>query len=216
MTFFEALLSPEALFAILLFALGALVEPFLAHGLQRRCAPNPPLAWLAEHVLAPLLRAALLFGFVLLAYPALFGLRSAPPLATLVADPHAHPSTVLGVMLLVTLSAPLLRLFARHLEVVLPLQGVLATAFLFHWLASYLHVTVASAWPGLASVLLLVGLAYFAGLAASLIGRALGASLNAGFHLADGEALAASAATLLAQVPLVLLYGAMLGRQLAI
>ena len=216
MTFIEALFSLEVLIALALFVLGAFAEPFVEQALLRRCGANLPCRWFWLHVLGPLLRAALLFGFVLLAYPPLFGLRSAPPLAMLVADPHARPSTVLGVMLLVSLSAPVLRLFARHTEIVLPLQGVLATAFLFHWLASYLHVTVASAWPGAASALLLVALAYFAGLAASLVARALGSGLNAGLEIADGEVLTASAGTLLAQVPVVLLYGAMLGRQLAI
>lgn len=216
MSLIETLQAPDVLFALALFVPGAIAEPWVEAWIVRHATGIPPLRWAAERMLGPLLRAALMLGFVLLAYPSLFGLDTAPTVGTLLDDPEARPSTALGAMLLIAIAASLLRPFDRRTTIVLPLQGMLAIGFLFNWLKSYLHITVASVWPGATAAALLLAAAYFTAHAAELVGRALGTSLRAGFGITDGEAPARRAAALIAQLPLLFLYGAMLGRQLAI
>ena len=92
----------------------------------------------------------------------------------------------------------------------------LATALLFTWLTDYLHITRATAWPG-ADTLLLVGLiAWGMHRIAAAAGRALGATAD-GIHGTDGwDRIATHVTTLLAQLPVVLIYGLGLARQIAL
>lgn len=214
-TFLDALLTPRILLAGGVYALLAVLEPFLEHAIERRCHDNPPALWCVEHLGLPLLRAGCVVLFVWLAYPALFGLRVAPDLAALLA-PHEHgTSTAVGVAFLVALAAPVLPILHRHPEFVLPVQGMLATALLFTWLTDYLHATRATVWPG-ADTLLLAGLvAWGMHRIAATAGRALGATAD-GIHGTDGwDRIATHVTTLLAQLPVILIYGMGLARQIA-
>jgi hypothetical protein len=164
----------------------------------------------------PLMRAGLVLGFVYFSYPALFGLREAPGIHLLLAANEARTSTVLGVMYGLALLAPVLPLFYSHPEFVLPLQGILATAFLFKWMTSYLHITAVSIWPGIDLAVVIALAAYLA----HRIGR------RAGFHTGDAvdslserrgfDALLTHVVTLQAQLPVIVIYAAGLGRQIAI
>ncbi len=216
MILLDVLASPPILVAIGCYAAGSALEPFIERWLERAVHYNPPLLWCWEHLGVPLLRAALLLGFVFLAYPTLFGLREAPGLQTLLADRDAAPSTVLGTLYLVALLAPVLPVFRRHPELVLPAQGVLAVAFLFHWLADYLHVTVASAWPGSAMAIAIVAAAWLMHRLSLRLGERLGRELDRTCGTDGYDALGAHMVTLLAQLPVVLVYSSALGAQLAL
>jgi len=214
--FIDALCDSRVLFSIGVHAVLAALEPWLEFWIERRFHDNPPALWLREHVGLPLLRAACVVLFVYLAYPALFGLREAPSLATLLAAHENGTSTVLGVAFLVALAAPVLPLFQRHPELVLPVQGVLATAFVFDWLTGYLHITAATVWPGL-DVLLLMGVtAWLMHRLAHHAGRRIGALADATTDSSGYEALVVHVVTLLAQLPVILVYSTTVAAQIAI
>lgn len=216
MNFIDALCDSRVLFSIGVHAVLAALEPWLEFWIERRFHDNPPALWLREHVGLPLLRAACVVLFVYLAYPALFGLREAPSLATLLAAHENGTSTVLGVAFLVALAAPVLPLFQRHPELVLPVQGVLATAFVFDWLTGYLHITAATVWPGL-DVLLLMGVtAWLMHRLAHHAGRRIGALADATTDSSGYEALVVHVVTLLAQLPVILVYSTTVAAQIAI
>lgn len=214
MSFIDVLTDPRVLLAAALYAAGSAIEPFVEGWLERRVADNAPLHWSWQHLGVPLMRAALVLGFVFLAYPALFGLREAPSLQALLAAHDAAPSTVLGVLYLIALLAPVLPLFHRHPELVLPLQGALAVAFVFHWLADYLHITVATAWPGPATALAMAGTAWLLHRVAMRVGEGVGAGIDGVRGTRGYDSLGAHVVTLLAQLPVVLIYSAGLGTQL--
>ena len=216
MNFIDALCDARVLLAIGILAVLALLEPWLELWIESRFHDNPPALWLREHLGLPLLRAACVVLFVYLAYPALFGLREAPSLTVLLAAHENGTSTVIGVAFLVALAAPVLPLFQRHPELVLPVQGALATAFLFDWLADYLHITTATVWPGF-DVLLLMGLAaWLMNRIAHRAGRRIGAMVDTATDTSGYEALVVHVVTLLAQAPVVLIYSTALANQIAI
>jgi len=212
----DILLNSRLLVAIAVFGVLAGAEPFFERWVEHNFAANPPALWWWERLGILFVRSLLVLGFVYFAYPALFGLREAPAINLLLNAADARTSTVLGVMYLLALIAPVLPIFYSHPEFVLPVQGMLATAFLFKWMTSYLHVTAVTLWPGAELMLAIVLTSYLAHRIGRRLGYRLGASADAVHSRARFDALLAHVLTLQAQLPVVVIYAAGLGRQIAI
>ena len=212
----SAMFEGRVLVAMGVYALLAATEPFLEQGIERACDDNPPALWFFEHLGLPLLRAACIIAFVYLAYPALFGLRDAPALGTLLAAHAGATGTLLGIAFLVALFAPLVPLLHRHPELVLPIQGMLATALLFEWLTEWLHMSSVSPWPGSDVMALALGVAWLMHRLARRIGHLLGTSADAATGRAGYDVLAVHVVTMIAQLPVILIYGTGLAAQIAI
>ena len=216
MSFIDALTSAEVLGALLLLLLASLVELPLEQFLKsRRCAGAVlHLAW--DWFLGPLWRALAIAGFVLLAYPASYGVRRAPGLAVLAADGTLGATALINVTFLATVLLPLVPPLRRHAGVLLATQGGLATAIVFGWYAAYIGARSVSYWPGLPPALLVAMMALLGYRAAQVLGRAIG-------ELLDGWLGTHGLAQILAHTcaqgmlaPAVLLYGYALGVQIAI
>ncbi len=216
MYIFDVLLSSQLVLTMVVFGLLAAFEPFCEQWVKHFFSSNTPTLWMWEHLGVPLMRAALVLGFVYFSYPALFGLRDAPGIDLLLSADDARMSTVLGVMYLLALIAPVLPLFYSHPEFVLPMQGILATAFLFKWMTSYLHMSAVTLWPGgdLAFAILLTS--YLAHRVGRRVGHQLGATVDELHERRGFDALLTHVLTLEAQLPVIVIYAAGLGRQIAI
>ncbi len=212
----DGLFDARVLVAMGIYAALIALELPLEYRLVRLCEDNPPALWFAEHLGAPLLRAACIVVFIYLAYPALFGLREAPTLTTLLAAHSGATSTLLGVAFLVALFAPIVPGLHRHPEFVLPVQGMLAAAVLFHWLTDWLHITSVSPWPGSDVIALICVGVWALHRLARRIGQTIGRTADAACETAGYEALAAYTLTMVAQLPIVLLYSRALAAQIAI
>ncbi|MGH8597743.1 MAG: hypothetical protein ACREXT_13890 [Gammaproteobacteria bacterium] len=210
----DILQNPELLTAIALFGVLAACQPFIETWILRVFADNPPALWSLEHLGIPLGRAALIVGFVYAAYPALFGLTDAPSITALLAADDAHASTLLGILYLIALLAPMLPIFYGLPEFLLPLQGMLATAFLFNWLTSYLLIPRISVWPGLDLACVIVLTSYLAHRLDRRMGNRFGDADQT--HARGGyDALFTHIVTLQAQLPVILIYAAGLARRIA-
>ncbi len=212
MFFTSVLTRPDVVFAIAVYASLALLEPFIEVWTRHIFADNSPFEWSWEHLITPLMRAGLVLLFIYLAYPALFGLQDAPSFAQLTMEDDARTSKLLGILYLVTLVAPMLPLFSRHPEFVLPLQGCLAAAFVFHWLCNYLHITSTTLLPSLP----ILGAMLVSSYVAHRIGRGLSHVFVGVNDYTDRHYLIEHVITLLAQIPVVVIYTSDLGRQIAI
>ncbi len=200
----------------MVFGLLALAEPFLESWLHRVFASNPPFQWGWDQFFAPLLRATMLVVFVYLAFPAIFGLSSAPTVSELIKEQQGHISSVLGVLFLAGLLASLVPGLSRKPEFVLPIQGALACGYLFFALTGYLGVTTATLWPGIDIVMTMVCVSYFADRLGRVVGKACGDRLDRLLNTTGYDLVILNAVELLAQIPVILLFGHGLGRQLAI
>lgn len=214
MTLLEALFSPDLLVATLvhLTLLPTLLAGFAWLGQHTQGIPVTD--WLLEHLGHPLARAAVLIVFVLIAYPAVFGLTQAPAWTDLLGAETGRLQTLLNWVFLASLLLPLLPLIGTMPTLILPIQGMVACALLFSWLAQWQGLGSVSPWPDgqtLGLVVLTAGLTH--GLA-RLGARPAGAWINRRFDLSDGEAVAFEGLILLGQVPLLLLYGLNLGPRL--
>lgn len=160
--------------------------------------------WLADHLYLPALRMPALIGFVLGAYPALFGLDSAPPLGTLL--DFDWFGQALNLLFVLPLVFSLLPVAGRVTALVLPLQGMALTAMLFTPLAVTFAAERPSLWPDASVWLALLGF----GIGGHLLGTYLAERLPR-----QRRALPAyDAIVLVCQAPAILAYGALLGSHL--
>ena len=212
----DFLMNGRLLLAMAAFGLLAALEPFIENWVRRVFADNSSALWSWEALGVPLLRALLVISFVFAAYPALFGLREAPSLGILISAADARPSAVLGLLFLLALFAPVLPLLSSWPALLLPLQGILATAFLFKWMTSYLAISTSSLWPGTDLALAIVGMSFLAQRAGRRVGHRLGESIDE-LTTRDGyDGLLMHVISRQVQLPVIVIYAVGLARQIAI
>jgi hypothetical protein len=169
--------------------------------------------WLWEHLYLPLLRAAALVAFVVMAYPTIFGLGDAPGFGVLLAAGDNRFSELLALMFVLTLLLPLLPRFGLP-QLVLPVQGLAASALVFSWLADTAGRADISLWPGPKTVLLILGLSYAAHRLATLTAgqvEVMGRDILEVENLGD---VSTEGLLLFFQVPAILAYSLTLGERL--
>lgn len=208
--------APGVLAALLFFLVVGACEPFVEYRLNRALDGNQAFHWSWAHLLAPFLRAVSIVVFVYLAYPAVFAVRHAPDFALLLADGTLRLNNLVGILFLCTLLLPIIPVFERRVELILPLQALIATAAVFDWYTDYLGASAASIWPGTPTALLLAGVVVFGHRVAADLGNRLGHAMDKAFVTRGFDRVVPNAMELLAQAPVILLYGYALGRQVAI
>lgn len=216
MSFIDALSSAEVLGALLLLTLASLAELPLEHFLKSRRSAAAVLHFAWDWFLGPLWRALAIAGFVLLAYPASYGVRRAPGLAALAADGTLSATALVNVLFLATLLLPLVPPLRRHGGLLLATQGALATAIVFGWYAAYIGARSVSYWPGLPPALLVVMMAVLGYRAAQVLGRTIGESLDGWLGTHGLAQILAHTCAQVMLAPAMLLYGYALGVQIAI
>jgi hypothetical protein len=215
MSFITALGSADVLVALAVLVGGGIIELPLEYHFKRLIAHHPFGDWIWDALGASLLRALVIVCFVLVAYPALFGLRDAPAIADLLAQGALRLTNLINVAFVLSLLLPLLPLFRRRVSLVLIAQGLVATAMVFGWYADWLGAVSIGPWPGLAPLVIVCGVAFLVHLIVLPIGQTLGQHLD-GICGTQGFAdIVPHAVALVAQGPTILIYGYALGQQLA-
>lgn len=193
------------LIAILIFVAGSagllLLEDWLIDNPRDSRFAN----WVTEHLYLPLLRAFLVLVFVSLAYPEIFGVTDAPPLSQLFDPGRASLDSWINGVLAVSLILPAVPGLGRIPGMLLTLQGIVASAMLFGWLATFSGLAdgwLVPNWNLAFKILVITG---GAGLLSWMAGKYL--------QLAPGK-LVAETIRLTAQMPALIIYGAALGTQL--
>ena len=201
---------------MLVLVTGVALERCLERCLAPRLRTQPAVARWWRRLGAPSLRSALIVSAVALAYPALFGLRAAPPLVALLANDRVSLGVSLG---LVFLARPLaLRLAAVRARPGLldALQGLFAVAVMFRWFAAYLGAASVSLWPGFAAAAVLAALCLVMPSLAAGLGYDFGARVVQDRALDTLAPLCGNAMGMIAVAPIMMIYGYLLGLQIGI
>lgn len=212
----EMLMSADVILALVFLAMAAVAELFLEHALKCRMPDHRVLHWYWEHILAPVARSAIMIGFVLIAYPALYGLRDAPAFALLFAGDQGRVVSMTNSVFVCSLLLPLLPGFERRAGGVLLVQGLVATAMVFGWYTAYIGAANANAWPGASAAITVAVLAWLGHRLSRMIGTRVGHYLDEALHTEGFDHIAPAMAALLGQAPTILVYGYLLGLQIAI
>ena len=122
------------LFALLMFVLSVAMLALFERLWLDQLVARPLSHWMMEHIALPLARVFCVILFVGLAYPAVFFLKTAPPLSELLGQPGRF-SDWLNALFLLGMTLPLLPGTDRVRELILPLQGALGLGMAFRWLA---------------------------------------------------------------------------------
>ena len=201
---------------MLVLVLGVALELWLEMRLARLLHNNPSFTRLWHSLCAPLLRSALIVAAVLLAYPALFGFRAGPPLATLLTADSACFGTLFGLVFLCRICAPLLSAVRARPGLLDAVQGLLAVALMFVWFADYLGALSVSLWPGLAAGAALAGLCMVMPSLAASLGHDFGARWDQRCATIGLDQLFGKIMGMVAVAPIMTLYGYLLGLQIGI
>lgn len=216
MTPLDTLFSSDVLGALVIVTLGVFVEPVIAHRMDGAFAGNHAFHWSWDYFFEPLTRTLLVFSFVLIAYPALFGARDAPAIGQLVAEQEHALGNLFGILFALSLFMPASGFFQRHSGAILPFQALLATAMVFSWYTDYLGIASASPWPGIHAAGAIPLMAYLAHRIAHETGVVLGSRVDELFSATGYNRLIPNALAALLQLPVVVYYGLILGRQISI
>jgi hypothetical protein len=212
MTVMQIILSADVIGAALVYAAAAVIGVWAFDGVHH-ALQHPLLHWGWEHIGMPLLRAALMLIFILLAYPALYGLTQAPALHELLTREELRVNTLFNVLFVVTLLFPLIPVLGERDELVLPAQGIAASLLLFSWLAEALDARV-HYWPGWTSVLVMLVLALATHWLAMTLAAAAGDHLDRKLNVEHAGELLARALVLFLQYPVIVVFCHGLGKQL--
>lgn len=205
MSLLDLLFQPRLLLALLAFVLVSTLFALAELRLEPHYRAHPVTAWLSEHVFIPLAEVLTLLVFLLLAYPAPYGLADAPGIVSLL-SPDGRVTDLINLLFLLSLLLPLLPGLSRLPGVVLLVQALAATALLFHWLAAGLQMEVSLA-PGWLALGLILVWAWAGQRLVRRLAPMQGEDLTLGrilhWHLTGAV-----------QLPAILIYGQSLGRQL--
>lgn len=215
MSFGATLFSGDILCALAVLLAGGLVELPLEYWVKRRVAGAAVLAWWWDALGAPMLRAVIVIAAVLLAYPALFGLRSAPPLGSLLVHEDVALDGLVNLVFVASLVLPLLPPFRHRVGLVVLAQGTLATAVVFGWYTHWLGAHSVGVWPGFAPAVVVGGLGVACSQLGEIVGHTLGRHLDQRWDTEGLALLVPHAAGMVAPIPAILVYGYALGERLA-
>ena len=214
MTTLDALTSPALLLALIAYTLVSLLVEWLGRRLLVSVGDIESSHWLAEHLLIPAARALALVVFILLAYPALFGLSEAAKLGELLSAGRGRITSLVNLTFVLSLLLPLLPVIGRLPALVLPIQGMAAASLLFHWLVTSLPPQSIEFWPDWPVLGILLTMAFASHALARWLSAVIATGLRQRFEKAGLEALVYRSIILILQAPVILLYGLSLGQQL--
>jgi len=210
---FQALLHPSLLLAFAAFGAGNVALAAVELRWLPRLYNNPVTEWIAERVLAALARVVLLVAFILVAYPGLYGIEAAPPLSELFAQGMSRKGALVNWTFFTAMILPLVPFVGRLPGLVLPVQGIVAAALVFAWLADAVGAEV-TLWPGWPAAAAIVAWSVFGQWLATLAAERLGHALARRGMPGDLDIAVIDAVILFMQAPAILLYTLTIGGQL--
>lgn len=205
----DLLFQPRLWFALAVSVSISAVLSLLENRLHPHYHSHVVTEWIAEHVLLPIGDIFALLGFIAVAYPALFGIEQAPSLLTLLHDDTRRTGYLINSLFLISLLLPLLPILHRLPNIILPIQGMLATALIAQWLADYTHRAV-TLWPGAFLLGIIVLWAWLSHRLAQQLARWWAVQT----HTEGSEGLMFWHLVGVLQLPSILIYAWHLGRQL--
>ena len=144
----------------------------------------------------------------------IFGIKDAPSIFLLLSSGKLRINNLINLLFILTLLFPLIPVIGNWRELILPLQGIVASTIVFSWLAQALQVEHISYWPGFDIIVYVVLVAIATHWLALKITLHIGHKFDAVFNVTNSGSLFASCLIIFMQSPAILLVSRALGQQL--
>jgi len=213
MSLLQIMLSGHFILAVIAYGLAILILLPLSARISNRLE-HPLLLWHWDNIVTPLSEVVLLILFISLAFPEIFGIRQAPSIGRLLLGGELRINNLVNVLFLITLLFPLIPVFGKRRELILPFQGIAAVMMIFNWLAHELGMAQVSYWPGMQNVILIMVVARLSYWLAQRLAAFIGRRFDTYFNVVQSGALFARCLILFMQSPALLIYSVGLGKQI--
>lgn len=206
-------LHPTILLAFLCYGSIHLALIWIEHQYLPRLHPGPASEWISARILLPVARIGGLLAFLVLSYPFLFGLHDAPPIAAILFENGNRISDLVNIAFLLSIVLPVVPPVGARPSIVLPVQGITASALLLSWLAAVLGLGI-DLWPSWTTLGLIVLWLVAGEYLSAWLALRVGPGLNRRFAYTDAEQLIYQLLIFAVQIPAILIYTLNRGHQL--
>ena len=211
----HTLFAGRILLAVLVHLVAILVFEVLVAHLHQQVGEDHISEWLSEHLALPLARALALVVFMLIAYPTLFGVHEAPPLAQILFAGEGRIMAMVNLAVVLSLLLPLVPVFGLRTPLVLPFQGIAISALMFQWMAGASGLQEYSLWPGFTAFGTILVIALLTPVLAHYLAHVIGERFDKMTGYSGFETLVYDGLVLFVQLPSILIYSLALGAQLS-
>ena len=213
MTISQILFHQQTIFAFFVYFISVILAMVLFTFVHIK-SNHPLLNYCWDKIGLPLIKTVLILIFILLVFPINFGIESAPSISELLAQNDKRTNFLLNIIFLLTFFFPLIPVIGKWEELIIPLQGILASMIIFSWLCQSLKVENYSLFPDGITLLLIFIISFITHKLAGYLAIHFGHYLDQLYHREGFQELVFKGVVLIMQSPVIFIFGHYLGQQL--
>lgn len=214
MTISQIITHQQTVFALFIYSISVLIAmPMFV--LIHEKLNNTFVQFCWDKIGMPLVRAFLIIGFILLVYPINFGLDSAPSINELFSIDEMRSSFLINMIFLLTFFFPLLPVIRKWEELIIPLQGILASMIIFSWLCQESGIENYSLFPNFKTLGFILIISLITHWLAKYFAEHFGEYFDKLYDREGFQILIFKAVVLIMQSPVIFIFGIYLGKQIS-
>ena len=214
MTLSQILFHQQTVFALFVYFINVIAAIFLFAFVHIK-SNHPILNYCWDKIGLPFIKTALILIFILLVFPINFGIEEAPSISELLSLNDKRSNFLLNIIFLLTFFFPLIPVIGKWEELIIPLQGILASMIIFTWLCHSMHIETYSLFPDGKTLFLIFIISFITHQLAALLSVSLGDYFDKLYHREGFHELIFKGVVLIMQSPVIFIFGLYLGRQLS-
>jgi hypothetical protein len=213
MTLSQIFFHQQTIFAIFIYCISVIIAiPSFVFIHERLNHTFLQFCW--DKIGMPLVRTFLIIGFILLIYPINFGIESAPSINKLLSIGDMRSSFLINIIFLLTFFFPFIPVIKKWEELIIPLQGILASMIIFSWLCQGLNLESYHLLPDFKTISFIIIISLITHWLAIFFSSHTGKYFDKLYHREGFQVLIFKAVVLIMQSPVIFIFGRYLGKQI--
>ncbi len=213
MTLSQILFHQQTLFAFFFYFISVIVAISLFAFVHIK-SNHPILGYCWDKIGMPFIKTVLILVFILLVFPINFGIEDAPSISELLFLDDKRSNFLLNIIFLLTFFFPLIPVIGKWEELIIPLQGVLASVIIFTWLCRSMNMENYSLFPDGKILFIIFIISFITHKLATRLSVSLGDYFDKLYHREGFHELIFKGVVLIMQSPIIFIFGLYLGKQL--
>lgn len=213
MTISQVFFHQQTFFALFVYFISVIIAIALFSFVHIK-SNHPILSYSWEKIGLPLIKTILILIFIILVFPINFGIESAPPISELFSQDEKRSNFLLNMIFILTFFFPLIPVIGKWEELIIPLQGILASMIIFSWLCQSQNIENYSLLPDGITLLLIFIISFITHKLAGNLATSFGHYLDELYHREGFQELVFKGVVLIMQSPVIFIFGINLGKQI--